>query len=396
MFNILLLAGLAIGLGLLIGKGTHLLKITGVVGYILTGVLLGPEVLDILDLSTVEVDTITSFSLGFVAFIIGGQLTLSLMREQGRHILAIIFGETMGAFAVVFVFIYLVTRDVPQSIVFAAMATASAPAGSVAIIREYRARGKLTDAVLAVVGLDDGLAIVIYAFSMAIVGALLSPGAFSAVSVLVTPLVEIMGALFLGFAVGLAASFIFRRLVERGEIIAATMTAILITAGLALMAEVSLILACLALGMTVANVFPRVNQPVFDAMESISLPVYVLFFVVAGLRLHPSVLAGAGLVGLVYILGRSAGKLTGAYTAARASHTEPLITRNIGLCTLTQAGVAIGLALLASTELTAMGHPELGLLVVTTITATTIVFEIVGPLATWFALHRAGEIGAAR
>jgi len=393
MINYLLLGGLAIGLGLLIGKGTHRLRVTGVVGYIIAGFILGPEVLGVLDLAAAEVETVTNFSLAFVAFVIGGELTLTLMRRQGRSILAIILGETLGAFFMVFVFVYLVTADLPKAIIFAAMAPASAPAGAVAIIQEYKARGKLTNSILAVVGLDDGLAIFIYAFSIAIAGGLLATGGFSAASMLVDPLIDTGGALLLGLAMGLGAAFVFRRLVEREEIIAVALTAILLTAGLATLLDVSLILASLAMGMTVTNVFPRVNRPVFDAVKVISLPVYVLFFVLAGLNLHLGVLAGAGVIGVVYVVCRSTGKLGGAYAAARATRAEPVIARNIGLGTLTQAGVAIGLALLASTELAARGYPDLGRLVLTTITATTVVFEIVGPLATWFALHRAGELG---
>ncbi|MDD3493038.1 MAG: cation:proton antiporter, partial [Candidatus Thermoplasmatota archaeon] len=279
MINYLLLGGLAIGLGLLIGKGTHRLRITGVVGYIIAGFILGPEVLGVLELAAAEVETITNFSLAFVAFIIGGELTLTLMRRQGRSILVIILGETLGAFFMVFAFVYLVTADLPKAIIFAAMAPASAPAGAVAIIQEYKARGTLTNAILAVVGLDDGLAIFIYAFSIAIAGGLLAAGGFSAASMLVDPLVDTGGALLLGLAVGLGAAFIFRRLVEREEIIAVSLTAILLTAGLATLLDVSLILASLAMGMTVTNVFPRVNRPVFDAVKVISLPVYVLFFV---------------------------------------------------------------------------------------------------------------------
>jgi len=157
MINYLLLAGIAIGLGLLIGKGTHLLKITGVVGYIITGIIIGPEILGIIELSPVEIETMTNLALGFVAFIIGGELTFSLMKKMGKSITAIIIGESIGAFIVVFLGVYIFTHNLPEALIFAAMAPASAPAGAVAVIHEYRAKGKLTSAILAVVGLSDGL-----------------------------------------------------------------------------------------------------------------------------------------------------------------------------------------------------------------------------------------------
>ncbi|MGC9307527.1 MAG: cation:proton antiporter, partial [Thermoplasmatota archaeon] len=386
-------AGLAIGLGLLIGKGTHLMKITGVVGYILTGVLLGPDVLGILDFTATEIETATNFALGFVAFIIGGQLTLSLLKKEGKPVMAIILGESLGAFLIVLAGVYLLTRRLDEALLFAALAPASAPAGAVAVIHEYKARGKLTDAILTVVGFDDGLAIFIYAFAIAIAALIISSGAFSVSTVLVTPLVEIFGGIALGAAIGGVCAFLFRRLHDREDIIAASLTAILVTAGAATMLEVSLILACLALGMTVINLFPKDNQPVFSHVQSVSLPVYIVFFVIAGVKLHLDLLTTIGAVGVIYVVCRIAGKMIGSYLSAQASQADAKIRDNIGFAILSQAGVAIGLSLLASHRLTAIGEEELGTLIVTTIAATTVVFEIIGPLAARFALHRAGEIG---
>jgi len=163
-FNYLLLGGIAIGLGFLVGKGTHFLKITGVVGYIITGVVIGPYVLGIIQLTPNEVETITNVALGFVAFIIGGELTRTLMKKMGKSIIAIIIGESFGAFILVFLGVYFITHDIPEAVIFAAMAPASAPAGTVAVMQEYKAKGKLTDSILAVVGFDDALAILIYFF----------------------------------------------------------------------------------------------------------------------------------------------------------------------------------------------------------------------------------------
>ncbi len=393
MLNYLLLAGLAIGLGLLIGKGTHLMKITGVVGYILTGVLLGPDLLGVLEFSAIEIETATNFALGFVAFIIGGQLTLSLLRQEGKPVMAIILGESFGAFLVVLAGVYLLTRRLDEALLFAALAPASAPAGAVAVIHEYRARGKLTDTILTVVGFDDGLAIFIYAFAIAIASLVISSGAFSVSNVLVTPLVEIFGGIILGVAVGILFAFLFRRLHDREEVIAASLTAILVTAGAAVTLEVSLILACLALGMTVINLFPKDNKPVFSHVQSVSLPVYIVFFVIAGVKLHLDLLTTIGVVGVVYVACRIAGKMVGSYLSGYAADAEQKIRDNIGFAILSQAGVAIGLSLLAAHRLAAIGEEELGTIIVTTIAATTVVFEVIGPLAARFALQRAGEIG---
>jgi Kef-type K+ transport system membrane component KefB len=393
MINYLLLAGIAIGLGLLIGKGTHLLKITGVVGYIITGIIIGPEILGLIELTPVEIETMTNLALGFVAFIIGGELTFTLIKKMGKSITAIIIGESIGAFIVVFFGVYILTNHIPEALIFAAMAPASAPAGAVAVIHEYKAKGKLTSSILAVVGFDDGFAIIIYAFAIAFASLILSSGAFSFSNIIITPIVEIGGAIIIGLSIGGFFAFILKKLIEKEEIIALAITAILLTAGLALMLGVSVILSCMVLGMIVINIFPQANKPVFEHMKSISLPIYVVFFVIAGMNLHIGLLLVSGLLGLVYILCRSIGLISGSYIAGLLSKADPLIRDNIGFGILSQAGVAIGLALLASNKLAAMGKQELGVLIVTTVAATSVVFEIIGPISARFALNRAGEIG---
>jgi len=390
MLNYLLLAGIAIGLGFLIGKGTHFLKITGVVGYIITGIIIGPDVLGIIQLTTVEIETMTNLALGFVAFIIGGELTVSLLRNMGKRIFAIIIGESLGAFMVVFVGVYLLTNNLILSIIFAAMAPASAPAGTVAVLQEYRAKGKLTNAMLAVVGFDDGFAILIYAFSIAVTGVIIS-GVFSVSNLFINPLFDIGGALLIGIVIGLVFAFILKRLIEREEIIVVSVTAILITAGLSILLDVSLILACMALGVIMVNIFQQANKPVFDHIRSISLPIYILFFIIAGINLHLGLLLTIGALGGIYIICRIIGKMTGSYLTALASKADPVIRNNIGFGILSQAGVAIGLALLASHNLASLGMPEMGTLIITTIAATTVVFEIIGPLSARFAIMRAGE-----
>jgi Kef-type K+ transport system membrane component KefB len=388
-FNYLLLAGIAIGLGFLIGKGTHFLKITGVVGYIATGIILGPDVLGVIHLNTIEIETMTNIALGFVAFIIGGELTFSLLRKMGKSIIAIIIGESLGAFFIVFLGVYLLTNNLPLAIIFAAMAPASAPAGTVAVLQEYKAKGKLTNAILAVVGFDDGFAIFIYAFSIAIAGVMLS-GVFSASNILLTPIIDICVALMIGGIIGIVFAFVFKRLIDR-EIIVLSITAILITAGLSILLDVSLILACMTMGIVIVNLYPQDTKPVFEHVKSISLPVYILFFVIAGINLHIGLLVTIGAIGMVYIICRALGLISGSYFSALISKADPVIRNNIGLGILSQAGVAIGLSLIASNKLTELGHPEIGSIIVTTVAATTVVFEIIGPLSARFAIIRSGE-----
>jgi Kef-type K+ transport system membrane component KefB len=401
LLNYILLAGIAIALGFIVGKGTHAMKITGIVGYILTGIILGPDFATlilgqgsngIINLTGDQIESITNVALGFVAFVIGGELTLSLLRKMGKSIIAIIIGESIGAFFVVFLGVYLFTNDVSLSILFAAMAPASAPAGAVAVIHEYGAKGKLTNAILAVVGFDDGLAVLIYAFSIAIVGVLLS-GVFSVSAMIFEPLIEIGGAILIGGFVGIIFAVVFKRLIKHEEMIALSLAAIFLTAGLSVFFGVSLILSCMMLGMVVINLYPQDNKPVFEQIKLISLPVYILFFVIAGMNLHLGLLLSIGAIGVVYIICRSVGLISGSYLAALASKADPVIRNNIGFGILSQAGVAIGLSLIASHKLSELGYSELGTIIVTTVAATSVVFEIIGPLSARFAIIKSGEAG---
>ncbi|MEF8879321.1 MAG: cation:proton antiporter [Candidatus Thermoplasmatota archaeon] len=388
--NLIFLLGLALGLGFLVGKGTHLMKITGVVGYIFTGVLIGPSVLGLVQTYQLETEVVTNFALGFVAFIIGGNLTRSLVRKMGKSVFAIIVGECIAVFALVAVGIYFLTGNLPLALILAALAPASAPAGAIAVIHEYHAKGKLTDAIMAVVGFDDGVAVLIYAFSIAIVGVLISD-TIALKDMLLNPIIEVGGAIVLGLISGFFFAFVLRRLHEKEEIITVALTAILLTSGLAIFLGFSLILAGLTLGMIIINLYPQDNQPVFDHMNSISLPVYILFFITAGVHLKLGLLTTIGLVGAVYVVCRIVGKIVGSYLSAVVSDADSVIRDNIGLSILSQAGVAIGLSLLAAHKLEVIGMEDLAAIVVTTIAATTIIFEIIGPISARFAIFRAGE-----
>lgn len=389
-FNIILLLGLALGLGFLVGKGTHLMKITGIVGYIITGVVIGPDVMGLVQTYQLETELVTNFALGFVAFIIGGNLTRSLVKKMGRSVFTIILGECAAAFFVVLLGVYFLTGDLALALILAALAPASAPAGAVAVIHEYHAKGRLTDTILAVVGFDDGVAVLIYAFSIAVVGVLISDNVVLT-DLFLSPIIEIGGAVVLGLGSGFFFAYVLRRLQEKEEIITVALTAILIVSGLAVLWGFSLILSVLILGMVVINVFPQENRPVFDHIGSISLPVYVLFFITAGVHLDTSLLTGIGLLGGVYIICRTVAKLVGSYLGATASKADPVVKNNIGLGILSQAGVAIGLSLLAAHKLEIMGLEDLAAVVVTTIAATTVIFEIIGPMSARFAILRAGE-----
>ena len=401
-----LLVGLALLLGRLCGEGTRRLRAPMVVGYLVLGVVLGRSVLGLIDAeSTAKLELITDFALGIVAFMIGTELSRKLLRKLGAKLLVIMVSESLMAFFVVAALVWFLADwlfpaaglATAGALVFGAMAPASAPAGTVAVIQEYKAKGPVTSLLLGVVGLDDAFAIMIYAFAAAIAKVVLSSGAVTLVATVQGPLLEIVGGLLLGVAVGLVLLALLRRRHEHGDVLVYTLAAILLTTGLANALGLSLILANLAVGAVLANLSARDTDRAYQAVERITAPVYVLFFVVAGAHIDLRLLAALSLLGPVYILGRSAGLISGAYLGARMSRMGPLVRRYLGLGILSQAGVAVGLALTVANEFRSPEYGRLGQqladLTINTIAATTIVFEIIGPITTRIALARAGEIG---
>lgn len=391
MLNYLLLAGLIIGLGFLIGKGTHLLKVTGIVGYIITGIILGPSVLGLVDLSTMEITVSTNFALAFIAFIIGGELSVNIFKKEGKQIMVIILCEALFAFFIVFFGIYMLTGSLLLSIVLAAMAPASAPAAAVAVIHEYRAKGKLTDAILAVVGIDDGFAVVIYALSIMVVGMLVSTNNFSLTSTLFIPIKKIGGSILVGGGLGLLFAYVLNWIHEREELISVSFAGILVVAGLSSFLDISLILSSMIFGFVIINLFPDDNKPVFNHLKSLSLPIYILFFVIAGTNLHLGVLSSVGFIGIIYIICRIIGMSGGSFLGAEVTNANKNVRNYLGISILSQAGVAIGLALLANNYLSSLGKSDIGTTVITIITATTVVFEFIGPVLSRFAIIKAGE-----
>ncbi len=396
MWNYLLITGVALGLGFLLGKGTHTLKVTSVIGYLLTGILIGPSMLGIIQLSSTESSIISNFALAFVAFIIGGELTTKLFKKEGKKIIVIILAEAIFAFFIVFLGVFFLSDNLLLAVILGAMAPASAPAGAVAVIHEYRAKGKLTDAILTVVGLDDGIAVVIYAVAIALVSAFLSSHQLQLTSVLLFPVKEIIGAIVVGGGFGALFAYGLKMIHEREEIIAVSFAGIFLVAGVSELIGASLILASMVLGIVIINLFPDDNKPVFDHLKSLSLPIYILFFVVAGTNLHLDILLSVGLIGIVYVVCRIIGKTGGSFVAGGLVNAEKQVRKYLGLSILSQAGVAIGLALLAANYLSSLGKPDLGTTVVTIVTATTVVFEIIGPVLARFSIIQVGEARAKR
>jgi Kef-type K+ transport system membrane component KefB len=330
-----------------------------------------------------------------IGVIIGLEITVGTLRRLGKGIIPIIFFESFGAFLLVFVGIFLLTRNLPLSLVFGSMAPASAPAGTVSVLKEYRAKGPLTKALLVTVGADDALAIMIFVFAASVSKVLVSGEELSVLALVGRPFLEITLAVGIGGAIGWLSGFSLRRLKLDGIIVSVSLGAILICVGLSKTLHFSLILATVIAGAVLVNFFPRVSRRISGNLESFIQPFYVCFFVLAGAHLNLKLLLGLGALGTIYVLCRAAGLMGGARIGASLGKQPAVIKKYLGLGILSQAGVAVGLAYLVVKEFSVLGPGgrEIATLIITTIAATTIVFEIIGPICTKIAIKKAGEMG---
>ncbi len=397
---VLMIVGIMTLAGFYFGKAMHFLRLPAIIGFMLLGVLIGPSVLNLLgEQLQGGFSFITEIALGFVALSIGLELSFAALKKQGLGILLIIVAESLAAFALVTLVLFLITRNIALALTFGSLAPASAPAGTVAVIQEYKAKGPLTKALYAVVGFDDGLAIIIFGFAFAVARSLLAGahgGSGQALWLLiVTPLVEIALSFLTGGIMAVLFCLLARRLSSRRDIFVLTFATVLLTIGICQVLHLSLILTNLVIGLAVVNTQPQgLSEKIRDELTEVMPLLFVLFFVLAGSNLQLTLLPALGLIGVGYILSRSAGKIGGAWLASVATRAEPRIRKYVGIGILSQAGVAIGLSLVVKQVLTPMGDwgAKIGTLVITTITATSIVFEIVGPILCKFGLKKAGEI----
>lgn len=422
-----LLLGLIAVVGYYFGRVARTIRLPSLIGFMILGVLLGPSALGLFfEDNLASLSFITEMALGFVAFSIGAELNIASLRRLGKGIVAVIIGESFAAFFFVTSAVFLLTKSWPLALLFGAVAPASAPAGTVAVIQEYKAKGTLTKALYAVVGFDDGLAILIFGFAAALaknvmVGELLgTAGSFGSVmAAMVGPAIEIVSSLVVGTVLGFVYCALVRPLRERRDMLIMAFGIILAGAGISLFFHLSLILTNMAAGFVLANtrreeLVRRATDPLRDIMPLL----FILFFCLAGAHLRVKDLPKLGMLGVVYILARAGGLIWGSRVGAAMGRVEDKIRKWVGLGILSQAGVAIGLSLIASSELSEMArtpqlssaiaayaaaHPAMaraaydplaiGAAVLTVVTATSIVFEIVGPILTRIALTHAGEIG---
>ena len=396
---ILLVLGFAVLAGTVGAKLFQRLRIPQVVGYIAIGIVLGRSGFQVIDPATIAtLLPFNFFALGVIGFMIGGELHREVLKKYGRQFFGILLAEGLGAFLSVSVLVTataLLLRVDPVTavalgIILGAISSATAPAATVGVLWEYKTRGILTTTVLAIVALDDALALALYSVASSFARKLIGIDGGGLWWSLSGAAYELLGAAALGAAAGFVLNFVVRRARERDMTLTLIVGMLALVLGASLVLGLDLILAAMALGMTIANLAPRRTNEAFQVVARFAPPIYVLFFVFVGARLSFGDMPHwMWAVAVVYVIARSAGKMIGAYLGARWSHAAETVRKNLGLCLFDQAGVAIGLAILAGAR-----FPDpIGPAVITIVAATTFLVQILAPPLVKLGVKRAGEIG---
>ncbi len=397
--NILLLLGIAVFLGAIGGRVFQRLKIPQVVGYIIIGLIVGQTGFGLISRTVVdEMRPISMFALGLIGLLIGAELKLPELRRRGRQFLVILLSEGIGSFFLVGCatggLIWLLTGDaktaLAEGLLLGAISAATAPAATVSVLWEYKTRGPLTNTLLAIVALDDGLGLFLFGFASSIAGLLLSGGSLTIGGILGAPAYAIVVSLALGVVSALILTQLLKWSPEHEKQLVFTLGMVMLDMGISVALEMDAILAAMALGATLVNVAPRRSRDAFQLIEKFAPPIYVLFFVLVGAELqlfgtsaHIWIIAG------VYVFGRTMGKFAGACSGARMSGAPETVKRYLGLGLFAQGGVAVGLSIVAAHRF----ETTIGSEIIIIVTVTTLLVELLGPPCVKLAVTKAGEVG---
>ena len=413
---ILMPIGIAMTAGLLLSRLVKKLKLPAVTGYLIAGILIGPyclgqlgSLIDIpwlgyIDKEAVEGASILSkIALGFIAFAIGDEFRLSSLKKIGKQATVIgIFQALVATVLVdaVLIGLYFVlpegTISIPAALVLGAVATATAPAATLMVVRQYKAKGRLTDILLPVVAIDDAVGLVVFAVSFGIAQSIQNGAGLSVISVLVEPLVEVVLSLALGVVLGVLFSLAEKYFKSNSKRLTLSITFVIMAVALSLYEthlfgihiKFSSLLVCMMLGTVFCNMCDFSDE-IMGKTDKWTAPLFVLFFVLSGAELEFGVFSNVMviLVGVVYILTRAAGKMLGAAISAKATKCESNIVKYLGITLLPQAGVALGMSLIAAESL-----GEVGAMVRNITLFAVLVYELVGPMLTKIALIKSGDI----
>ena len=414
MMNVLLSVSIALLAGLLMTRAFKPFKLPAVTAYLIAGVLIGPFCIgalgiDGLGFATLEqvssLSVISEIALGFIAFSIGSEFRMHDLKKIGKQAFVVGIFQALAATLFVDIALFVVylmmpnELSMPQVITLGAIATATAPAATLMVVRQYKAKGPLTKLLLPIVALDDAVGLIVFAVSFGIAKGMVNGGTMDLVGIIVNPLVEIVVSLILGAVMGWLLTQIEKLFNSNTNRLNMTIAFVALTAALSSQINLlsihigpvhigtSSLLVCMMLGTVFCNICP-LSEDVMTRSDKWTSPLLALFFVISGAELELSVFADLAIVGIgvIYIVVRCLGKYLGSMWSAKATKCEPNICKYLGITLFPQAGVALGMCTLAME----LGEP--GRLIRNITLFAILIYEILGPLMTRWALTKAGDI----
>lgn len=407
--QILLSLSVALFAGLMLSRLAKVVKLPAVTAYLVAGILVGPYLLGSFGfkgLGFISMEDIESYgiicdvALGFIAFSIGNEFRLTQLKQIGKQ--ATVIGIAQAVFTTIVVDAALIglhflipdKLPLPSAIILGAVASATAPAATLMVVRQYKAKGPVTSILLPIVALDDAVGLVLFAVSFGIAKALIV-GHVDVISVILEPVLEVVLSIVLGAVMGFLFSFFERFFHSRSKRLAMSVTFVLLTVALSMLEfeiggvhiAFSSLLVCMMLGTVFCNICDF-SEELMDRIDRWTAPLFVLFFVISGAELELSIFKDGVivLIGAVYIIFRCIGKYFGASISSRLVKCDPNIVKFLGITLFPQAGVALGMAIKAQT----LG--EQGTIVANIVLFSVLIYELIGPYLTKVSLTKAGEI----
>lgn len=431
-YSFLLQLGLILTIGVV---GSDILKrinFPEILGFLLVGVFINIFFLITShDVNLAEIlDIVVAVTLGFIGFNLGSEIDWKTIQSMSYKIIIILLFESLLTFIAVTIIVYMLSFPLHIALIFGALASATAPAGTAAIFWENDCKGPLTTATMFILALDDIVAIILTDLAMDYTTIFYEGHGFDLIGLIFPIIFDLVGSLILGFISGLLIVYVLNREDDHGEYVSLVVGSIFICIGAASIFSISYILPTMIFGITVSSLCkkPEINfiqkkalqdvlglstpkiteiiyekkkngdsieepQQIFHEVFRISSPFLALFFILIGINLDLSSILDIGLIGLIYMATRTVAKSGGSYIGGLVAKSQPVVQKYLGLCLLSQAGVALGLAVLISEHLATFGTEAalLGIFVLNTITASTIVFQIFGPFAIKWAIDLSGE-----
>ncbi len=406
IFNVVLTIAIALILGLL---STRLMKVIGlpnVTGYLVVGLIIGPYMLGIIDKPSLEsMSIISSLALGFIAFSIGVEFKIRHIKEIGKSAITITMFQALLATLFVDVALLIAIQSMPaEAIVLGAIATATAPAATLMVVRQYKAKGVVTGTLLPVVALDDAVGLIVFAVSNSIALSMLSGASLTVMNLVVFPLLEIVVSLVIGAAIGGLLSIVPTFFKSRDNRLIATIIAVFACIGVCelfshlnstgvIPFKLSDLLVCMMAGAVFVNLRVE-SETMMQGTDRWTPVLFMLFFILSGAELNIMSLGNLQIVLIlvIYLIARCAGKYIGSFVGAVVTKADKNVRNYLGITLWPQAGVAIGMATLCNKEFAAAGFPEVGSTIVTITMCAVLVYELFGPVFTKIALAKAGEI----